>query len=400
MWIRRTLLGAFIILTLVLSGCGTPTAEPTPTATRTPVPVATETPLPTATTTPTPTPEPIVAAEATPFPPDVNPLTGLRVDDPELLEHAPIAIKISNSTEARPQSGMSMADLVYEHFAEGGVTRLTAIFHGTYPEYAGSVRSGRLIDLEIPAMYGGIFAFSGMSGGVKERVRASDLFPARVPSPDFGQGQPYFYRIPQEGKAFEHTLFANLEALQSFAATHEVDGRPEYPVNMVFNETLPGGPTVQELDRFEIVYLPNAFTAGWAYDPESGRWTRTMGGAPHRDALTGEQITAANVVMVFAHHIETGIWEQMIGDQSSWILSVEIQIWGSGPALIFRDGRMVQGYWRREARDHMLTFWDDAGNPVPLKPGNSWFQMVPLETPAEELDSGTLRFTPSRNFKP
>ena len=98
----------------------------------------------------------------------------------------------------RPLSGLSLADLVFEHYAEGGVTRFTAIFLGQEAPKIGSIRSGRLIDLEIPAMTGAMFAYSGSSGGVKEKIIASDFYQeGRVVSPDFGVGEPVFFRVPE-----------------------------------------------------------------------------------------------------------------------------------------------------------------------------------------------------------
>ncbi|MCJ7548854.1 MAG: DUF3048 domain-containing protein, partial [Anaerolineae bacterium] len=197
------LAGLTIISTVGCGAAATPVA--TPTITRTPAPAqaatqppptATPTPQATATTPPTeaPTPGEIVV---TPFPPDVNPFTGLQVADEAQLDRIPVAIKVSNSPEVRPQSGMGSADLVFEHFAEGGITRYTTVFYANEPEMVGSVRSGRLIDLEIPAMYQAIFGYSGSSAGVKNRIRNSDLFPDRIAAPDFGVGGPYFYRVPQ-----------------------------------------------------------------------------------------------------------------------------------------------------------------------------------------------------------
>ncbi|MCD4739031.1 MAG: DUF3048 domain-containing protein, partial [Anaerolineae bacterium] len=159
---HKCLLIAVTLILLLITGCGkaTPTAAPTPT--RTVKPAATPTARATA-VPPTATPTAVVAAPSnvlTPFPPGVNPLTGLKVADPEMLEHIPLAIKISNSPAVRPQSGLNSADILFEHYAEGNITRFTGIYYGTYPERVGSVRSGRLIDLEIPAMYQGVFAFS------------------------------------------------------------------------------------------------------------------------------------------------------------------------------------------------------------------------------------------------
>ncbi len=390
-------LGLFLVVMSFIAGCSSATPVATPTPTRTPIPQATAippTPLPTATPTSTPTPTTAPTSEAasvTPFPPDVNPLTGLKVDDPEMLEHLPLAIKISNSLEVRPQAGLNSTDLVFEHYAEGGITRLTAVFYSTYPERVGSVRSGRLIDLEIPAMYQGVFAFSGMSGGVKQRFRASDLFPDQVASPDFGVGQPYFYRVPRDGLAFEHTLFADLQELRSLAAERGIDRRPDFPSLMAFSESLPSIKESAPANTLKIDYLAGVCRAHWDYDEELGNWKRSTAGEIHRDYLTGEQVTAANVVVIFANHLETDILEDTWGGGH---MSIEIQVWGQGAALIFRDGQMLQGYWRRENREDMLTFWDGEGNPLPLKPGNSWFQLVPLATPSEEYEPGKFRFTP------
>lgn len=385
-------IGCVLLLT---SGCGaneTPAATITPT--RTPIPTATVLVIP-PTVTPTATPLPTEAPTAalvdvvTPFPPGVNPLTGLQVADPTMLDHSPLAIKISNSPEVRPQSGLNAADLLFEHYAEGGITRFTAIFYGTYPERVGSVRSGRLIDLEIPAMYQAPFAYSGSSAGVKEKYRNSDLFPARIMSPDFGVGAPAFYRVPREGVAFEHTLFANPLALRQLAIERGVDQRPTFPKLMAFSEGLPAVKDIFDATRVNIDY--KASKTQWDYAATLGYWQRTVAGAPHTDYLTGEQLRAANVVVIFANHLETDILEDTWGGGH---MSIEIQVWGQGPALVFRDGKMIQGFWQRAARGEMLTLIDSAGKPLPLKPGNTWFEMVPLETQGSEAAPGQYRLAP------
>lgn len=390
--------GLLCIIALLMAGCGTPTPpEATATPTRTPPPQQTATPAPTATPTPRPA-TPTAAAsptqeviEATPFPPDVNPFTGEQMESAEVLDRIPIAIKVANDSGARPQSGLNSADLVFEHFAEGGITRFTAVFYGKEPEQVGPVRSGRLIDLEIPAMYGAFFGYSGSSMGVKERIRNSDLFPTYIASPDFGAGQTYFYRVPREGKLWEHTLFTNPAVLRQLADEREINKRPEFPRLMTFSETpLEGGTPI---DYFDINYNGSG-KAEWTYDTASGYWRRAISGVTQKDALTSETLTAANVIIVYAHHVETDFWEEMIGNTSNWKHSIEIQVWGNGPALVFRDGVMQNGYWERTERNHMLTFWVSEGHPIPLKPGNTWLQMVPLDTTSEEIKEGQLRFTP------
>jgi hypothetical protein len=372
-------LALLALVQLGLSACGGSQKATTPTPTRTPRLETPATPtavlLPTAmpTTSPTPTPDASIITE---FPPHVNPLTGLRVSDPALLERRPLAIKVSNSPEVRPQAGLGFADLVFEHYAEGGYTRFTAVFMGQGAPKVGSVRSGRLIDLEIPAMFKAMFAYSGSSDGVKRRIVASDFFQEnRVISPDFGIGEPVFRRIPEPGKAFEHTLFTSTDALWTLSSERGLNARQDLR-GLAFRESPPeGGAPARYV---QVAYLAGVASAEWSYDAALGLYRRGILGQPHTDALTGQQITAANVIVVYANHVETDILEDLVGGGH---YSIEIQIWGQGPVQVIRDGRAYNGLWVRQAREDMLSFFDEAGRPLPLKPGQSWYQLVPLNFP-------------------
>ncbi len=381
---------------LLLAGCSSePAATPTPT--RTPQPEggqsqpaaslpaqAVPTAIPTFTAaaseptvdvpTFTPTPE-AVAGLIGPdtYPPDVNPLTGLTVTDPTVLDRRPLAVKISNSPMryVRPQTNLDKADLVFEHYAEGGVTRLTAVFYSQGAGQVGSVRSGRLIDLEIPAMYQAAFAYSGSSVGVKAKIRGSDFFD-RVISPDFGYGEPYFYRVLKEGWPIEHTMYADLFDIWAWLASKDNNIRPELK-GLAFSEVAPegGAPAGNVL----VGYIAGESVVKWVYSPSTGRYLRWQGGEAHTEALSGAQLSAANVLVVGAHHEDSDILEDNFGGGH---YSIEIQVWGEGPATLFRDGMRYEGRWKRVNRDDMLAFTDLNGNILPFKPGNTWFQMVPL----------------------
>lgn len=281
-------------------------------------------------------------------------------------------MKISNFPPiVRPQAGLSFADVVFEHLCEAGITRLTAIFHSKDAEKVGCIRSARLIDIEIPAMFKAILAYSGSSGGIKERIRSSDFFD-RVISPDFGHGSP-FRRIPSPGKAYEHTLFSDTETLWRFAEERGVNVRQDLG-GWVFSDEPPEGG--KRANRIKIVYREGYSSAEYEYDATRSVYLRSTLGEPHLDELTGEQISAKNVVVLYANHVETDIAEDLTGDVIYY--SVEIQIWGSGPVKVFRDGRVYEGRWVRPHRPDMISFVDGAGNPIPLKPGNTWIQVVPL----------------------
>jgi hypothetical protein len=348
------------------------TASPTATSTAWAgvTPSVTATASATTPATPTRTPPATATGTATPVwepPPGTNPLTGERVSIAAVLERRPIAIKISNyPPQIRPQFGLNNADLIFEHYAEVGVTRFTAVFYGRDADRVGSIRSGRLIDLEIPVMYDAAFAYSGAVGPIRLLIRDSAFF-SRVISPDFAHAG--FFRVEEEDKAFEHTLYTGTATLRHILERRGENRAPLLQNHMRFLPEVPEGGTTAS--RLEIRYLgTNAF---WQYNSGTGRYTRWTDGRPHLDAASGQQLSFRNIVVVGAHHQETDIVEDRGGN-----LSLQIQIWGEGPVSIFRDGRRYEGRWRRLESGDMLTFYDVDGHALPLAPGNTFFQIVPL----------------------
>jgi hypothetical protein len=334
------------------------------------------------TITPSPTPDTRIQ---TTFAPDEDPLTGLKVADPNVLNRRPLAIKVSNyPPEVRPQRGLSQADLVFEHILEG-VTRLTAVFYSQTPELVGSVRSARYLDLEIAQMYKPFFAYSGSSGGIRLKIAKAPWF-NRVMSPDFGvpeSGNP-FVRIPEVSQYYEHTLFAKPPLLYKWAQDHGLDNsRPELK-GMAFSD-LPLGPGQSAL----TVTIPYAWRSSrpteivrWRYDAATGRYLRSADGVAQVDANNHQPISAANVIIVYANHVtDCTIQENPLSIdpdcQQPGQFSIQIQIWGEGPVQIIRDGKVQSGRWVRAKPEDMLTFIGADGKPLPLKRGTSWFQMAP-----------------------
>jgi hypothetical protein len=115
----------------------------------------------------------------------------------------------------------------------------------------------------------------------------------------------------------------------------------------------------------------------WEYNAATGFYHRWSDGEIHADGNTLEQVRAANVVVIAPFHAEDPtICEEIAGGVCRH-LSVQIQVWGSGTGLVFRDGQQYEVRWLREGRNDLLTFTDLDGNPFPLKVGNTWVQFVP-----------------------
>ncbi|NLE45550.1 MAG: DUF3048 domain-containing protein [Chloroflexi bacterium] len=380
-WLRIVALiaAAMALATVVLAGCGAETAVPaTPTPTRTSSP--TSTPAPTATPAPpTETPMPTPTPSPTVIPTDINPLTGEKMEDSSVLEQVPVAIKISNwpGQYVRPQSGINSADLIFEHYNEGWfASRWTAIYLGKNPERVGPVRSGRLIDLELPAIYKAVFACSGFSNGVLALVKDSDLYPDRVASPSVGVGQPVFYRDYSRNVPLEHTMYSSPALVREWAAERGVTGRQELD-GMLFSSEVP----TDGVPATTIQLAWRSLDVEWRFDEESGRYLRWSDGRPHTDALDGEQLNVANIVFLYVPQWNTNIIEE----PHSGALSIQFALWDSNRATIFRDGVMVEAFWQRWQREDMLTLTDEKGNVIPLNVGNTFFEVIPTEAHEVEI---------------
>ncbi len=370
-------LAAVALISGMMAGCSGGAPEATPTPTRTPAPpptpVPTDVPLPTSTPLPTASPTPETPPTPTPRPENVNPLTGEAVDDVSALERVPVAIKIANTWPeyVRPQAGINSADLIFEHYNEGWFsTRWTGVYLSKDPERVGSTRSGRLIDLEIPAMYKAVLACSGFSNGVLAIMMNSDLYPDRIASPSVGVGEPVFFRDFSRDIPLEHTMFTNPSVVREWAEARGVSGRQELE-GMVFSEE----PSVEGTPA-TYLYVPwYRQDAEWRYDEASGRYLRWSDGDPHSDILDGQQLSAANVVVLYVPQWDTDIIE----DPHSGALSIQFALWDSNQAVILRDGIRIDAFWQRWEREDMLTLTDEEGNPVPLKIGNTFFEVIPAE---------------------
>ena len=312
------------------------------------------------------------------FPAGIDPLTGEVVTDPDNLNRRPMVVKISNAPPlVRPQAGIGAADIVYEHYAEGGLTRFSAIFYGDAPNRVGSIRSARLIDYELMPMYKGLLAFSGASIGVEDRLNTSDFADRLYKGVLFGL--PYFWR--DETIEVPHNLFMNPNALWDLATENGVNQRPDLH-GMAFLEDAPPGETGDATD-IDIRY--RATRVLWQYDPELGRYRRFADGQGHYDANTLEQVTASNVVIIYADHEYTDIVESEFQGSKSY--SIEVKLWFEGDAILFRDGKRYDGKWVRPTREDMISLRTNDGQLLYFKPGKTWFEVVRLpeqQTPAEE----------------
>lgn len=346
-------------------------------ATSTPI-AATKTPLPTpkplkatATLTPSPTSE---VEKADPDPPtptpkpaitraeNENPLTGLIVEDPAVLARRPLHVRLGNDPQARPQVNLSQADLVYEEIVEWWVTRLTAIYYGQAPEIVAPVRSARLINGQLTQQYDAALVNSGGSDGVRWELSQLPI----TNLDEYFHPKPYFYR---EGEPWQRRLAINVAEAHIYMEEADLQGAVALR-GFVFDPTPANGNPAESI---YIDYPARDSKVLWRFNADSGEYERYVAGEPAIDGATDEIISLPNVIIYFAEHSDTDIVEDSTG-----ATSIRINVNGEGKAWIFRDRTLIEGRWRSDGFQ-TPEFVDWENKPIPLRPGQSWIQVVPTD---------------------
>ncbi len=330
--------------------------------------------------TPTPTFQPFVPLTGEQAQSNINPLTGLPVEEVVNLERRPVMIKVSNfPVVGRPHAGLSFADIVYEYYIGEYINRFLAVFYGQDAPQVGPVRSGRLIDVQLVSMYQGVLAYGSADERVDEAIKhyLGDRSLAHTESPC----PPICGFDPHSAAG----TFADSGKLTQYLTHIGVDNaRPDLS-GMVFD---PNPPASDQMGVHLGVQYATFNRGEWRYDPETARyrrWIEQMDGQNHMtmiplvDRLTGEQLQFSNVAILFAFYVE---YNRTLHNIDFWNNTAGRR------AVFFRDGVMTEGLWQAADRDHPPRFFDERGEPYALKPGNTWIVIAGLSSTFEQVQPG------------
>jgi hypothetical protein len=283
-----------------------------------------------------------------------------QVSDPKWAkpERRPLAVMVENHPDARPQTGLERADVVYEAPAEFGIPRFLALYVNEEVETLGPVRSARPYYVAWASEYDPVYIHAGGSPQALnwlEQLGMDSVDAIRDPVGGFER---------TTDRVAPHNLYMDTaEVRESLKGETRMTGGSWGGLR--FGER----PTVGTADgaRVALTY-PTGYRVAYAYDERSGRYLREMDGKPHLDRETKEQL-GADVVIVQS----VRFWE-IEGDRYG---RLEAGVQDEGSALIFQDGRMIQGRWSKDKRDTPTSYTDAEGRPVTLKEGAVWIQILP-----------------------
>ena len=307
-----------------------------------------------------------------------NPLTGLPVTDPSFLQHRPLAIKVGNSPDyVRPQSGLTLADVVFEYYIEWGDTRFIAVFYSNLYniERVGPVRSGRYFDEHITRMYHAFVMFKGADPREMDYFKSLDIS-ERFISVGIGNCPPYYYG-PYKRDSYNN-IFFNVTKWEACVAKKGLDNSPQTISGGFFSEEVPQSPlSVTRIYNFYSEYNYSY----WEYDPANRVYARyqetkdLVNGRkvevyePLYDDYTRQPVTAENVVVLFVPYIFTN--ENQADDEI-----YNPQLIDYGNAYVFRDGVAIPAHWNRTSIDQPILLTQLDGTPIYLRPGQTFYQVM------------------------
>lgn len=295
-----------------------------------------------------------------PAPPEPEPttaqsrLTGLEVAK-ELVSLPVTGVMIENSPDARPQSGLKDAGIVFEAIAEGGITRFLALYQDGQPDYVGPVRSVRPYYLDWLQGFDASIAHVGGSAEALQMIRnlgIKDL-------DQFSNTGPY-QRV--SGRYAPHNMYTSLPKLVETGKSKGFTNSDFLSLVRKPQPELNPTPTARTIDLAISSYLYNVH---YDYDPATNTYLRNEGGKPHIDERSGSQL---NPKVIIAIVVPYSIHSNGVNSQYQTI--------GSGKAYIFQDGTAIEGIWEKTGAKTQIKFGDNLGGSVALSPGQTWITAV------------------------
>ena len=301
------------------------------------------------------TPVAKTAPAPTPPPPIFSPLTGMQVLK-ESAERPVTAIMIENSPDARPQSGLLDAGVVFEAVAEGGITRFLTLFQEGQPGYIGPVRSVRPYYIDWMLPFDAAIAHVGGSKDALDMLKtlnAKDL--------DQFKNAGAYKRITQ--RYAPHNVYTNMADLDALSKSkgYTTSKFTAFPRKA---DTLAKTPTAASID-FNISSA--LYNVHYDYDPAKGDYKRSEGGKPHIDEKSSVQL-APRVVIAIVVPFRSVKASDGYREQYDTI--------GSGKAFLFQDGNMQPGTWSKKDQGSQIVFTTDAGTPMEFNRGQTWITAV------------------------
>jgi len=293
----------------------------------------------------------------------VWPLTGLSAPE-ETPDHPVMIVKIDNTAASDPQAGLGKADMVVEELVEGGITRLAAMFYSKLPTRAGPVRSARASDIGVVTPTHAVLVASGMAPATVRRLNAAKVryYTMGAPGVERDAGDPQHDLL--------HSVFVDLPRLAK-----SIEAKPVVPANYLpwgAESDFAGGRPAKNIN----VQFSRATTTSFRYDGKSKKYRNT-----NTHAGAGDQFKADSILVLRVREGDAG-YRDPAGNHVP-----ETLFFGKGELMLFHNGEVVRGSWKKTKRDSPLVLTTAAGT-MKMPPGHVWIELLP-----RGKDGGSVRMS-------
>ncbi len=277
-------------------------------------------------------------------------LTGVQVT-PELNQRGVTGVMIENSIDARPQSGLLDAGVVYEAIAEGGITRFLALFQTEQPTYIGPVRSARPYYINWLLPYNATYMHIGGSAVALQMLSQLKLM-------DMGENGADNPIQRVSSRYAPHNAYTSMSVLDKVRSDRNW-GNPDFTGLARKAEAPSKTPNATTLD---FAISSTNFFVHYDYDAANNAYKRSEAGAPHVDEKSGKQLEPKVVVaLIIRYNIDP---DDIHSDYASI---------GTGDAVVFEDGIVTTAKWSKPQATSPLVLQDSNGVTLPINPGQTWF---------------------------
>lgn len=300
----------------------------------------------------------------------------------------PLGITVENHIDARPQSGLSYADVVFEAVAEGGITRFLAVYYCQDSPYVGPIRSARIYFIKMLQGFGNYPLYAHVGGAntpgpadalgrIRELgwVNYNDLNQFSVPFPYFWRD---YERLPE--RAVEHTVYSSTSKLWDYAREkrnltnvdrNNISWDKNYQ-KWLFkdDEKLDLRGDIKKIDFGFWENFAGDFSVTWSYNKDTNDYLRINGGVPHIDKNNNKQISAKNVIIIFAKESPAND-----GYPGGHLL---YDIVGKGEGLVFQDGKVIKVSWVKQNEEDQFKFYDQKKEEIKMVRGSIWIEILPI----------------------
>jgi hypothetical protein len=287
-----------------------------------------------------------------PEPATTCPLDGAIIEE---MPIRPMAFSIDNNSEARPQSGLDKADIVYEVPAEGGITRYLAVFFHGEAVKIGPIRSARPYLIDLAREWDAVYAHCGQSP--QAQAYFSNYNIAHINEILHSSG---FWR--DKSRKAPHNLYTSTSGMWKEIVKLGWDKKTE-PEGYTFrlqDESVPG----EAAGNITIQYRNDK--VGYRYDPQKGVYLRYINNSEYKDLNSGVQLSAANILI-------QQVSVRTIDSEGRR----EIGLKGEGKAMLFSGGHVIKGTWKKSSDSSRTRFYDESGAEMKMIAGQTWIQLIP-----------------------